>query len=339
MATPHVFVVNTRTFPLHLEFQFAGTTPGKGNPKSQHIGLLADIARTRPGDPVLFYLQGYGFYGIFRVTSDPFYEPPDGWLQKELGLPLIYRVRVEPDEVYPRPITEWEAIDRLPLYSRDIHWSLLYRKLKGERGCSYLFPHELESMRNLLRKLNPEGPLQMQGKGRLNWLEGEIIWEPGITPRPYMGSKDSPMDQIDVRRGEKHLQAWLVWNLGRDPSLHELMGNPIWFANEVYAGTGMQRIDLLTIEVEEDHRRFRIIELKARPMEASDVDQMRRYIWWIREYVATDRDRIRPIWIAEKFSHKAIEAMRLVAAEEQCEDPEMWKWYPKGNRPVFVRVA
>lgn len=337
MATPHIFVVNTRTFPLHLEFQFAGITPGK--PVAQHIGLLADIARTRPGDPVLFYLQGYGFYGIFRITSEPLYEPPDGWLQAELGLPLIYRVRIEPYEIYPLPVTEWEAIDRLPLYSRDIRWSLLYRKLKGERGCSYLFPHELESMRQLLQEANPDGPLEISGEGHLTWREGKICWERDIPARPYKGSSKSPADQIQVHRGEKHLQAWLAWHIGRDPSLQKLTGNSIWFANEVYAGTGMQRMDLLTLEEEKGRRRFRILELKARPAAVEDAEQMRRYIWWLRDYVAMEGDLIRPVWVTLRVPPAARTAMEEIAAKEGCETLEIWTWRPQGRRPLFEQIA
>ncbi|GEM_PF-5331407 len=70
-------------------------------------------------------------------------------------------------------------------------------------------------MRQLLRKANPDGPLERAGQGFLTWREGEIRWEPGIPARPYEGSTKSPLNQIDVRRGEKHLQAWLVWHIGR----------------------------------------------------------------------------------------------------------------------------
>jgi len=137
----HVFVVNEQTFPHHRKYRFAGTTAGRN--RAKHVGLLADIARTRPGDKVLFYLQKKGFFGVYEVVSDhPFVEPVQGWRQTELGIPLIYRIKVCPAEIYPKPLSEWKAVDELPERARDIRWSLIYRKLKGERGCSYLFPHE-----------------------------------------------------------------------------------------------------------------------------------------------------------------------------------------------------
>jgi len=193
-------------------------------------------------------------------------------------------------------------------------------------------------MRQLLRKANPDGPLERAGQGFLTWREGEIRWEPGIPARPYEGSTESPLNQIDVRRGEKHLQAWLVWHIGRDPSLRELTGDPMWFANEVYAGMGMQRMDLLTIEEVGGRRRFRILELKARLAEARDAEQMRRYIWWLRDYVATEEDLIRPVWVVQGISRAARTAMEIVAAEEGCEALEIWVWQPEGRKPVFRRM-
>jgi hypothetical protein len=132
-----VFIVDERTFPLHLQYRFAGTTAGQ---REKHIGLLADIARVRPGDPVIFYL-------IAQIPH-PFWERRNGYLQKELGKPLIYRVLIEPLEVYRRPVTEWEAIDKLPLYSRDIRWSLLYVSSRVNVGVPTYFHENIKVLCN-----------------------------------------------------------------------------------------------------------------------------------------------------------------------------------------------
>ena len=55
MATTHVFIVNEATFPIHLRFLFAGTSAGRND---ESMDLLADIACVRPGDPVIFYIEG-----------------------------------------------------------------------------------------------------------------------------------------------------------------------------------------------------------------------------------------------------------------------------------------
>ncbi len=73
------------------------------------------------------------------------------FLQDRLTLRLIYRVRVVADDVYPLGISEWDALDR---YLRDPEhclWSLVYRKLKGERGCTMIFPWEDDFLLKLIR--------------------------------------------------------------------------------------------------------------------------------------------------------------------------------------------
>jgi hypothetical protein len=338
MPTPQVFIVDETTFPLHLQYRFAGTTAGQ---REKHIGLLADIARVRPGDPVIFYLTGYGFYGIFQIAQIPypFWERRDGYLQKELGKPLIYRVLIEPLEVYRRPVTEWEAIDKLPLYSRDIRWSLLYRKLKGERGCSYLFPREYKSLVQLLKSVNPEGPLAFYNEpNELNWENGEIVIR-NNKRKAYEGSRLSPFSHIDLTAGETHLQAWFTWNIGKDPSLNEIVGSPEWFANEVYAGSGMQKMDILCIAAYGSVKEFRPIELKAGKTES--IIQLRRYIWWIRDYVWEEGDKIQPVWISKDYGdlNRIIKEAETIAKEERCEKPQLWSWKLVGNRPVFHRLA
>ena len=96
MPMAHVFIVDDNTFPVHLEYQFAGTTAGPTRQRS--TSLYADIARVRPGDRAYFYLLRQGFYGPFKV--DP-YGQGVWWdrlyptfLQDRLRLRLIYRVQV-----------------------------------------------------------------------------------------------------------------------------------------------------------------------------------------------------------------------------------------------------
>jgi hypothetical protein len=69
--TTHIFIVNDDTIPIHLKYLFAGTG---AKDKDEDISLLADIKRVRPGDFVIFYIEGTtkikgGFYGIFKIAD------------------------------------------------------------------------------------------------------------------------------------------------------------------------------------------------------------------------------------------------------------------------------
>jgi len=67
---------------------------------------------------------------------------------------LIYRKRIAPYEVYKNGVPEWTAIDKLPTYSKEILWTLIYRKMKAKRGNTMLFPWETEKLMNLIRAEN-----------------------------------------------------------------------------------------------------------------------------------------------------------------------------------------
>src|SRR5256885_12903925 len=98
----HVFIVDPATFPVHLKYQFAGTTSGLT--KQRSIGLYADIARVRPGDRAYFYLLNQGFYGPFLIDPDAkgvWWDKLDpSYLQDQLHHRLIYRVAVVADNTY-----------------------------------------------------------------------------------------------------------------------------------------------------------------------------------------------------------------------------------------------
>lgn len=155
----HVFIVNEKTFKYHLEYMFAGTgASDKLSPFLQNatatfnasternlMGMIADISRIRIGDKIIFYLQATRnyegqFFGTFKVTDNPFWDENDdtNYLKDNMEKGLSYRVKIEPDVVYPKGVTEHQLLDSLDDIDKvsDMCWSLIYRKLKGNRGCT-----------------------------------------------------------------------------------------------------------------------------------------------------------------------------------------------------------
>jgi hypothetical protein len=88
----HVFVVDSTTFKLHLEYMFAGTGAkdktcqflydaefGFQSTERNLVGMIADISRVRPGDKIIFYLQATAnsqgmFFGVFKAESVGFFD-------------------------------------------------------------------------------------------------------------------------------------------------------------------------------------------------------------------------------------------------------------------------
>jgi len=224
---------------------------------------------------------------------------------------LIYRVFIKPEKVYPKPISEWDAIDNLPLCAKDVRWSLLYRKLKGERGCSYLFPQEYMGLVKLLEETNEGTTLKIDPDEEitLDSSTSEII-KSGKKPQPYIAPIRRPINPLIeaahlIRRGqqfESYLQAYFTLNIDRDPTLAEVCGvSPqlSWFANEVYAGTGMQRIDIFCILLMDREQEFRVIELKTTPASVDDIDQIAKYVRWTKVYIhGASQENVQPVLFA-----------------------------------------
>jgi hypothetical protein len=324
----HIFIVNDFTFPIHLKYLFAGTGASyRKEPIKEpiwvdwHIELLADIKRVRSGDLVIFYIEGSretnGFYGIFKVKNQnplvhhlPF---DDGFKPENLQNKLIYRTLIEPYEVYSDGVPEWEALDKLPIYSIEVLWSLIYRKLKGKRGCTPLLPWEAQRLIDMIRDRNSGRFIaNSQFQGGFDWdAEKRIVVTTQSTEiYPMPTNYDfNPVDAICyiqenkksyeyylkttkhfevlpqyLRRSrsyENYLQLYFVENIGLDHKLNPIVGNNVvWFGNEVSAGVGMQKIDILTICQNEGRKEFRIIELKDEPVKPDIVEQIEYYVNW-----------------------------------------------------------
>jgi hypothetical protein len=352
--TAHVFIVDSRTLPIHLRYQFAGTGMKKYqrigfnaaaesdmHPTAEKtlVGMAADIARIRPGDRVIFYLQQESgeegrFYGIFRAKDSGFVDNGDDrqFLLGELGKSLTFRVMLEPDEVYAKGVTEWHTLDEIKQirHPYQMLWSLIYRKLKGLRGCTMITPYEEERLCALIRSA---GGKPLSGCGRLLDFDAEtrkiVVRQSAKLSCRYTGGKEalSLLPRIVNKSGKKqrfeaHLQAHIVGRLGLpgDSLSASLFGDnaPEWLGNEVSCGVGMQRIDVMASFVDRSGkgkiRRVMPIELKSVGAAADNIRQIRRYVDWIRQYYIPNRPSvIAPVLVAKREAARSAEFKRRAA--------------------------
>ena len=343
MTTTHVYIVDINTFKLHLEYQFAGTgaketfvdfnatstSSLRGGAENNLASMIADGLRIRKGDNIIFYLQSSAqdgiqegkFYGVFQAANDWSFLDNYGenqYLKRELGKSLTFRTIIEPKEVYPAGVTEWEALDSIESVDKpnEMIWSLIYRKLRGNRGNTMINPYEADRLISLIKAKN----------------DGKIVVAPGYTfdssneriaPMNASNSYSGRKEPIDIfprlkrkyeenKAFESHLQAYIVQNIGKgtNDSLDKtvLEGSRVdWIGNEVYCGVGMQRIDVL-IETTNNLSELKIIpiELKAVETTKETVRQINRYIDWLKQYYIPNRGykdlTIRPIIIGKRYS-------------------------------------
>jgi hypothetical protein len=314
---------------VHLEYQFAGTTAGAI--KQRSIGLYADIARVRPGDRAYFYLLNRGFFGPFRIDPenrgfwwdrlDPTY------LQDSLQQRLIYRVRVVADNTYPLGISEWDALDRYLREPDLCLWSLVYRKLKGSRGCTMIFPWEEVFLLSLIRNVNEKSGrevLRFTDNEHITWnsISGEIEIRQGSFPEyspphpDHVSLPEDPVNQLRLMSGsEGYLQAFLTKNYGRFSGSEVVFGpteSIRWVGNEVACGLGMQKIDIFVINGRQNDLFFRVIELKKDPPDELTVWQLVRYIeWTIRFIPDANKNNIQPILLCRNLEGQKISSRVL----------------------------
>lgn len=341
MIRSHVFVVNENTLPIHLSYKFVGVSSGE---RDNDISLLADMMRTKKEDFIFFYIEGSEtkkgrFFGIFKLKENEVYHfKGDEARKPQLPKKLIYRKFIEPYKVYSEGVLEWIALDKLPTYAKEIIWTLIYRKMKGKRGNTMLFPWETEKLLNLIQETNNGNNLNS-----LNFSFNAKDYKIETAQTSFLHHHQGEIIKLErdvIKRSETHFQAYLLQeiNVPQNGFYIEIFGkNILWLGNEVFAGSGMQKIDIFTIEkVDELEYIYRIIELKH-PKSKTNIDfspsQLEYYIKWARDDIGghiqgAKKFNIKPILLVltEKFnsvSKNIIDSIKNL--EEISYKPEIWE--------------
>ena len=348
--TTHVFIVDAITFPFHLEHLFAGTGAKEhfidfnNSPCSQlhHttenmlVDMIADSGRVRRGDQIIFYLQqDYGrkifegkFFGVFKAVGNGSFldnNSSEQFLKEKLGKLLTFRTLISPHKVYPEGVTEWEALDEIQNLTspNQMLWSLIYRKLKGNRGNTMITHYEAERLLQLIRNKNGRKELDYSG----NLLSFDPKSEKIISLEGELNSYKERQEEINLlprllgkykegKSFEAHLQAYITQNigLGINESLDSVVldsGRMEWLGNEVSCGVGMQRIDVMPSITREKQRVLIPIELKSVEANEQNVIQIQRYVDWIQQYYTPNRPSdIQPILLAKKIHKKETKSYR-----------------------------
>ncbi len=331
----HVFIVNDTTFDIHLKYMFAGTGTDKEptflttyddtginhTTERNLVALIADISRVKIDDEILFYLQGNEnhsgtIFGIFKVKNNPFY-CKDNYLQSDLKKNLQYRVLIEKDEVYAQGISEYTALDSLQdiEHPSQMCWSLIYRKLRGNRGCTMITDYEAERLKDLIKKANNNEVITLSNDNDIFSYNSQnnciYVTQPNTE---YRGKKDESLDitkrllvkMQNNKAYETHLQAYILQHINIDNNLKQLLvpntENSFWIGNEVGCGVGMQKIDILIIQLLNRTLHINIVELKRINPNKSIFEQLKRYVDWIKDYICplykNHNIQINPIIIA-----------------------------------------
>lgn len=324
--TTHVFIVNEETFPLHLKYMFAGTGAGdlsvdfngstdNNKVEKNLVSMLTDAARVRKDDKIIFYCTGtFGkghFYGVFKAKDRCFIDAKSE-ATPELSKKLTFRVLLEPDEVYAQGVTEWEALDSLEGVEKpcDILWSLIYRKLDGNRGNTMITPAESERLISMIRAKNDNTRVAFSQFSYDKECKVITEGEQSLYNSEFSAPIDIKCKLIHTHYAyEAFLQTYIAQSIDIDKNLKELFleGKKLgWLGNEVMCGVGMRRIDILLLTTNLDTHQTILapIELKACTIYPEITDQIERYILWIKQYFQPTPTIIEPAIIVRKTSRK-----------------------------------
>ena len=348
--TTHVFIVDEKSFKVHLEYMFVGTGSkdkdidfnGSKFSKLHHqtenglTAMMADFSRVRKNDFVIFYVQASKnsegkFYGIYQIDSEPFHEPKGVYLKNEVGKTLTFRALIKPYKVFAEGVTEWEALDEIKRIQspNQMLWSLIYRKLKGNRGNTMITTYEAKKLFNLIENKNNFVSLNGTYFSYDKTKQVTIPQPANIYSASYNNTFNIKHRLIEKKKTKKayeaQLQMYITQQLGKNVSLDNALNinnNKLeWIGNEVSCGVGMQRIDIMFSQnIDKTTSEIVPIELKAVPASEENIKQISRYIDWIEQYyVPNTPSIIRPVLICpkSKLSQKTIDAFNAFNANSQ----------------------
>ncbi len=312
----HVFITDKDTFPVVRDNSFWGVgikgipntiekviKENLTNGKKPYFGMIGDILGTRINDIVFLYERQVGFHGIYKIVSEPFFDPtPIGCVDE------TWPIRVEIDclNYFLQPVPEDYLFSTKGYESR--FWGWFYRKIQGARGVNTINPEATEALIELLVKIN-----------------GNAINKPSHI-KPYSSTNTSkitlPLDRNGKVYLEDILRAWIIANIDKSDrqDLREIFG-PVedleWFANNVPYHVTRKNIDILCYHKNIKYTgfplryKFSVAELKRDVADEKDVSQVIEYSKWVAGRLAgSEIETVQPILIAFDFNDMAKQKAR-----------------------------
>lgn len=359
----HVFIVNKTTFKVHLENMFAGTgasdvpTDFIFDPtvnihtqnEKRSVGMITDLARIRKGDKIIFFVTGIAkFYGIFEAASDFFVDPNDNdnYLFEELQKKLTYRILLKPYQVFEKGISEYNYLDSLEGLNHpyELCWSLIYRKLGGNRGCTMITDAEYELF---YKRVSKNNSILNGTSFTFDLTNNEIKSAYTINNYPQLKMRDvadllhSNMLKKYQAKGafEHYLQYFTVTTL-KGSDYTKILASPqkvTWIGNEVMCSFGEHRIDVMAIQEDEEYVDISLIELKDERVSTNIIKQIESYLIWLKDYILpyylnkNKKINVYPIILSDGlFNAKQFVKDRLQITEKTITDNN-WSIYNTQN--------
>lgn len=340
----HILITNNETFPVCRDKLFWGIGIDEcptildewvnpANSRRPYLKMLVDMTGVSKSDLVFFYERKVGFHGIYKVTSDLFFDTTNVTNESGLSVGSQWPLRIKLECVYyfPRPVPE-DLLFSTPHYE-SVFWIWAYRKNQGPRGCNTITPEATEALIELFVKVNGKDaeyerfssytPLQFQECGFPFRAAGEKV------------------------ALEDFLRGYILKCLRDGNGVENIFGpkeDIEWYANNVPYHITQKNIDVVVF-----HKNFKytavplrykysIVELKKDKSLPIDVSQLIRYSQWASGRLANGEvEMIQPILIAYDFASETIKKAK--AADFNDRGILLFKYKVHNQDIVFEQVG
>ncbi|MBL7119599.1 MAG: EVE domain-containing protein [Dehalococcoidia bacterium] len=295
----HIFLASENNFDVCLKRGVYGGIESRGSAKSGQLNseVIAGFAGIKVGDFALFYVKNKGIYGLWKITSEPFYDETPIWNDPN----VLYPFRVCFEAAIRRFSVPVALTDVLDLRDKGKIWTFDLGAITRKSHHPITTDEGKELVRLLLRN-NP------------------IFAEPEAIRHPYLPSKKEPLplnlecDKTGRLRYEGYLSAWFMRAFA-DGQLRELIGDYKDYLN--YVPTSFNKVmDIFlthstTIDSLDILHKFTCMELKTGRISEDHLNQIIKYeTWLIRKLADGDSEMVQSILVGFDFDEKVLEFCR-----------------------------
>jgi predicted RNA-binding protein with PUA-like domain len=294
----HIFLVREENFQTCIENGVYGGLHSTGTPKAEQTNseVISGFAGIKIGDFVFFYVKNIGIYGLWKITSEPFFDNTKIWNTPKQIFP--YRVCFEP---VVREFKKHVALsDILDLKDKGKIWTFDLGSITRKSHHPITTDEGKEILRLLLRNNSIYAPVKP--------LVNPYIKKVNIKMKLPIKLDCDKKGRLDY---EGYLNAWFMqaFTNGR---LKDIIGDYSDFIN--YVPTSFNKImdifltHITNIDGVDILHKFTCIELKTGNISEEDLNQIVMYEnWLIRKLTQGDSEMVQSILVGSSFDEKVIE--------------------------------
>jgi len=290
----HIFLTSKENFRTCLERGIYGGIDHQNDRVKAEV--IAGFKGVRKGDFVFFYVTAVGIYGLWKVSSAPFYDETRIWKSPDYIYP--YRVCLEPTlRHFREPVQLSDVYD---LRDKGKIWTFDLGIMTKKSHYPITTEESKEIIRLLLRN-NPISEPIRPIKDPYKPKGTEIVISYETTPEGFL-------------QYEGYLNAWFM-NAFAKGALQDFLGGYSDYLN--YVPTSFNTVmDIFlthatTVEGIDILHKFTCMELKTGVCDSRDLEQIVKYENWLtRRLAAGDSEMIQSILVAYDFSEKVLDYVR-----------------------------